>query len=278
MISEIVPIVPDSSEGGNTKTPSDCKKKQISPAKRWIFTWNNYPNNWFDLIGPSSANSSKISEFIYGQEVGESGTPHIQGYFEVDEKIRPTSLKWPVQIHFEKCLGTRADNIKYCSKDGKFQASRGCQPPRKLKIIETLKPWQQRLEDILVTEPDERTIHWYWDIKGGVGKSVFCKYLCVKHQALICSGKNSDMKYLIVKYHEEHGRYPEIIIMDVPRQNLDYISYTGIEEIKNGLFSSTKYECSQVIMNSPHVVVFANREPEYAKMSMDRWNVTNLDD
>ena len=35
--------------------------------------------------------------------------------------------------------------------------------------------------DILKTEPDERTIHWFWEPKGNVGKTTLCKWLVVKH-------------------------------------------------------------------------------------------------
>lgn len=31
-----------------------------------------------------------------------------------------------------------------------------------------------------------------------------------------------------------------------------------VEEIKNGIFASTKYECGMHKMNRPHVIVFAN--------------------
>ena len=37
--------------------------------------------------------------------------------------------------------------------------------------------------DILKTEPDERTIHWFWEPKGNVGKTTLCKWLVVKRGA-----------------------------------------------------------------------------------------------
>ena len=45
-------------------------------------------------------------------------------------------------------------------------------------------------------------------------KSSICKYLCAKHGALICSGKAADIKYLIIKYKEKNGNYPEIILYE----------------------------------------------------------------
>lgn len=66
--------------------------------------------------------------------------------------------------------------------------------------------------------------------------------------------------------------------MDIPRSCRKYVNYTGIEEIKNGCFASTKYECEMIVMNSPHFICFANDEPQVEKMSQDRWVVRCLDE
>ena len=50
----------------------------------------------------------------------------------------------------------------------------------------------------------------------------------------------------------------------------------SIEEIKNGCFASSKYESKMVIMNSPHILCFANELPDTQKLSRDRWNLHDL--
>ena len=130
--------------------------------------------------------------------------------------------------------------------------------------------------DLVDKEPDNRSIHWYYDYKGGTGKSALVKLLCYKYDAVVCSGKASDMKYMIVKYNEKNGVYPKVVIFDIPRSIKDYVSYSGIEEIKNGCFASSKYECEMVLMNSPHILCFANEIPEFEKLSKDRWKITDL--
>ena len=57
---------------------------------------------------------------------------------------------------------------------------------------------------------------------------------------------------------------------------MDYLSYTGIEEVKNGCFFSQKYESAMVVMPYPTIIVFANEEPCYGKMSQDRWRVQQI--
>lgn len=94
--------------------------------------------------------------------------------------------------------------------------------------------------------------------------------------ALCVSGKGSDCKYAIVKCYEIKKKYPQIIIFDVPRTNIDYINYEAIESIKNGVFFSGKYESAQVIMNCPHVIVFANSMPCQNKLSKDRWVIKEI--
>lgn len=85
------------------------------------------------------------------------------------------------------------------------------------------------------------------------------------------------MKQGICGILKDGGRPPKIIIIDIPRYNMDYISYGGMEEIKNGCFFSSKYEGGMVLMNSPHVIVFANQPPDEGMMSKDRWKVKLLE-
>ncbi|XP_033106596.1 uncharacterized protein LOC117108618 [Anneissia japonica] len=47
------------------------------------------------------------------------------------------------------------------------------------------KRWQQKVIDLCKEEPDDRTIHWYWDKKGGTGKSTLMKYLFSKMNAYV---------------------------------------------------------------------------------------------
>lgn len=264
MDSKSVQNVQGCAAGGNTKPPLP------SASKRWCFTWNNYPEDAFVQI----VQVCKGFEWIAGKEVGENGTPHLQGYIESSSRFRPFSLGLPKTIHWEKCKGNRIQNLEYCAKQGDYQGT--LKPPRPLKLINPDRPWQVDLLKILDEEPDDRTIHWWWESVGNVGKSAMTKYLCAKRGALQVGGKACDMKFMIAKHNEVKGFFPEIVIFDIPRENLDYLSYNGMEQIKNGCFASTKYESGMVVMNSPHVIVFANSEPDKSKVSLDRWRIRQI--
>jgi hypothetical protein len=54
-------------------------------------------------------------------------------------------------------------------------------PPRNRPIdIEEPYGWQTEIINLLKDKPDKRTIHWYWEDKGNVGKTTLCKYLVIK--------------------------------------------------------------------------------------------------
>lgn len=274
-MTETVPIVPTSLVEGNTVTST--KKKQGPIAKRWTWTLNNYTQNDIEELVPKF-NTLGSKTFLAGKEVGENGTPHLQGYIEFPDKIRPRLAVGNPRIHWgdkdgKPAKGTREDNIKYCSKDGDLAFSKGL--PKKIKIISDLYPWQEEVLKIFHTEPDDRKIHWFWETKGNIGKTQFIKYMVVKYQVLFCcGGKYSDIMNLVFNQDMDscHG-----VFFNIPRANQGHISYTSLESIKDGMVCNTKYETGVKIFNSPHIFIFANFPPDAPeKLSDDRWVISEL--
>lgn len=265
MTKNVVPTVP---EGGNTKTPS------VNPAKRWCFTLNNWTED--DFCSICSTIKAKCSIGVIGKEVGEQGTPHLQGYIEFKTKSRPKSKFKCSKIHWEKCKGNREQNVAYCEKDDDVWYH-GLEPPYKVKIKD-FYDWEKYVIDILAEEPNDRTINWIWEHKGNAGKTTFCKWVFQNYANVIClSGKASDMKNAVIEYQKDWGILPKVVLIDIPRStNTDFLSYQGIEEIKNMFFYSGKYEGGMVCGKPPHMIIFANEAPNYEKCSRDRWKVVNL--
>ncbi|QMW68884.1 replication-associated protein [Crucivirus-411] len=92
-------------------------KKDIE-ARRWCFTWNNYPYDWQDYIAKMNA-----TYWICGKEIAPTtGTPHLQGYAEFKGSKRFSTLqKIHKSIQLIKCNGNSDQNYAYCSKDGNFE-------------------------------------------------------------------------------------------------------------------------------------------------------------
>lgn len=88
-------------------------------ARNWCFTLNNYTEEDFNLLKNSS--KCKWTYAVIGCEIGEQGTPHLQGYFEFSGCKRLTTLKkLNDKIHWEKRLGSAKQASDYCKKEGKY--------------------------------------------------------------------------------------------------------------------------------------------------------------
>lgn len=264
--------------GGNTITPRVLSHSK-SKKRRYAFTLNNYTDDDWNKLPINF----KDALYIFGKEVGESGTPHIQGYIEYAnprsfEKIKDLLPK----AHIESAKGDRKSNYLYCSKDGDFITNiTGIKQPEKIyDPMEELSPlpWQKNILNIIENDCKDRTIHWYWEETGGAGKTTLCKHLCLKYNCIVVNGKQNDMFNAILQYKATNECYPKVVLIDIPRSSINYVSWGAIEKIKDGLFYSGKYEGGMVIMNTPHVICFANSEPDEEKLSLDRWRIININE
>lgn len=258
-----VPKSPERREG-NTRPPS---------STRWCFTWNNYPDG---SIGSIIGLLSPEDKYVIGYEIGESGTPHLQGFIKFKKKCRPMEKfrQLSNKIHWEKTKGNDEQNYNYCTKDGEYVQNIKVELKDPLKD-KKLRWWQRDVILKCEEEPDDRTINWYWESSGNVGKTSLIKSLCIKRKdVLLVGGKSSDMKFGVSEFVKNNKL--KILFIDLTRSLEDYVSYEGLESIKNGLFFSGKYESGMCVYDCPHVFVFANFEPDVSKMSLDRWNIVEI--
>lgn len=88
----------------------------MSRSRNWCYTLNNYSEGEYDAL--------KEYDCIYniiGKEVGENGTPHLQGYIEFKNAKRLDTLKnFNQRIHWEIRKGSAEQAIKYCEKDNNY--------------------------------------------------------------------------------------------------------------------------------------------------------------
>lgn len=263
-------------EIGNTnQSPQQPKKAKKQPVQRliWFFTFNNYCIEQIEII--ESRFRQICSKYVFQEEEGSNGTRHLQGNIWLKKKMRYSEFKLPKEMHWE---GTRNEDaaLGYCMKDDtRVGEIYKWGFPKEIKIIDELKDWQREIELKFLEEPDDRTINWYWEDVGNVGKSVFTKYMVVKHKCCFCDGgKKADLVNLIFNTNMDECR---AIIFDIPRANAGNVSYSTLEAIKNGLVCNTKYETGVKAFNPPHVFVFANAPPsDESKLSEDRWNIVNI--
>lgn len=255
-----------------------------NPAKEWCFTWNNYPAD-FQTTLENAFRSKSASKYIFQQEEGEEGTPHIQGAVAFTNKIRPFPyLGLPQQISWRSARGVWADQLRYCSKSETKTGDTilfGCRLPREIKTIEEAQfyPWQKKVDTLLKADPDERSIYWLWEGTGNTGKSALVKYLVVKQEAIFCAGsRTTDIINLVYNAHST-GKPTDIIIWDLPRQAQGKISFGALEMLKNGLIANMKYETGVAAFPTPHIIVLSNDPPvDMHMLSADRWVIREIVD
>lgn len=83
-------------------------------GKYWCFTLNNYTEEEENFL--KNINCKYI---VFGKEVGENGTNHLQGYIEFGSNRKLERLKREIsnRAHWEKRRGKAEEAANYCKKD-----------------------------------------------------------------------------------------------------------------------------------------------------------------
>jgi len=73
-------------------------------------------------VGESaSLNDIPCVYHVWGYELGENGTPHIQGFIQMEKKLRLNGMKkYLPRAHLEVRKGTSEQAAEYCKKEGDF--------------------------------------------------------------------------------------------------------------------------------------------------------------
>lgn len=134
----------------------------MSMSKNWCLTLNNYTAE--EGVAMSEWPTSYM---IVGKEVGESGTPHLQGYFVFVKNMRLSAVKkLNGRAHWEMANGSAKENIAYCSKDGDYfengspPASKGSGNKIRWDLAKAAAQ-EGRFDDV----PDEIYIRFYRTLK-----------------------------------------------------------------------------------------------------------------
>lgn len=264
-------------------------------SRRWCFTSFEFQVPPFDSL-PDWA----VYLICQVEEAPTTGRKHLQGFVILKSPRRISYLKKFLgnSVHLEHARGNSSSARDYCRKDatrtdGPWEfgvlAEQGS---KKRKVMELFssdpdelrlsdpsmyrrclaesinqefssmvlplfdRPWQICLDRRINQGPDDRTIIWVYGSEGNEGKTTRAKGLAKEGWFYCRGGKTSDIKY---SYSMHMGH----VAMDLPRQTEDVIQYSVLEEIKDRMICSSKYEPLQVKSKScVHVVVFANFKPQ----------------
>lgn len=115
--------------------------------RRWCFTLNNYSANDWDSLR-NVAQGDRVLFLAVSREIGESGTPHLQGYIELSAALRLGGVKDLLGFpgcHLEQANGNRQQNVDYISKDEES----GPKPADDIFIVDRGRPGQGTRNDLL---------------------------------------------------------------------------------------------------------------------------------
>lgn len=116
-------------------------------SRAWTWTLNNYEETEEEKVKQIDS-----QYLVYGREVGEEGTPHLQGYvyFKTMKSLKQMKALIP-RAHFEQSKGSAQQNRDYCVKDGDF-FEQGVLPTGKKRSNASRKEMNQQLLETPIME------------------------------------------------------------------------------------------------------------------------------
>lgn len=138
-----------------------------------------------------------------------------------------------------------------------------------------LYPWQQQVKQMCIEE-DDRTIKLIWDPRGAAGKSIMAEYLEYNRVAYEVPAMRlmEDIMQCVMSI-----RTYKCYLIDMPRaMKKDKLCdfYSGLEALKNGVAYDKRYSFKKKRFDRPQVIVFSNRLPQWDFLSLDRWQVWQM--
>lgn len=222
-------------------------------------------------------------KWCYQLEKGEETEYlHWQGRFKlkVKERIGGVIKKFP-GCHITITSEANRDNMFYVMKietrvEGPWSDT-DAYIPRDIRAIKELLPWQETLRENF-EKIDDRVVDVVVDTRGGIGKTVFVRWMC-------CHGLGQVLPFCndyrdLLRMCMGVGVHP-LYFIDIPRaitKDRLFQLYGAIETIKGGYAYDERYHFHQRFFDPPRICVFTNTDPDPDLLSRDRWRIWEVQD
>lgn len=89
-------------------------------SRGWCFTLNNYTDEDVSILSQGGTSPQDVVYLVFGKEVGDSGTHHLQGYLHTKtvKSFKQAKAIISDRAHVEPRKGSVKQAIEYCCKDG----------------------------------------------------------------------------------------------------------------------------------------------------------------
>jgi len=118
-------------------------------SKKWTFTLNNYTQAEVESL----KRLENVRCMIFGHEIGENGTPHLQGaiIFLNNKRLNAVRQISP-RAHWEGMKGTWEQSVAYCSKEDAAPFQSGTPPLTRGQVAQlggqaTTELWQSAMSN-----------------------------------------------------------------------------------------------------------------------------------
>lgn len=291
------------------------KSKRASPCVGYCFTFNNYTDE--DIQSLDTLYPGYVVYMVYGKEVAPTtGTPHLQGYFQLKAKARITQIHTAYPFTKKMAIiasnGTAEQNRTYCTKGGDIKEfgtllKKGSLDRFRLAINQC-ESWSEVL-DLEGTckhlnyarecwanrkpKPMEGVIlrDWQQQVFDELMKEPDDRTIIWVYDSKGAKGKTFLAKYLMCNhgaFYCSPGKSSDIVyaydnerifIYDIPRSSDEqYLNFGLLEKVKDGIMFSGKYcPITKMRKTNAHVVVFSNSICQEGIFSEDRIKLINLD-
>lgn len=217
-----------------------------------------------------------LHEAYLGREVGNGGYRHYQCAIDCAGDLRAFVDNNQLGWHIEDCVSWN-DSINYCRKTDDYRYVGDSIEEREYQRI------AGRPNNIVGTRIDQhlrnqndRCISICVDTVGGTGKTTH-GYIRVRRGEWFTVPRTAETPVRIMDYIAMHYKNEGVIWIDLPRsRKVDVDLAECLEDIKDGLIASAKYEGRIRLIRGVKVLVTTNHwidKTAYKMLSADRWDV-----
>lgn len=159
-----------------------------------------------------------------------------------------------------------------------------------IEDVDSMFPWQKKIHETVLEANkgniDDRTIIWIADKVGSNGKNQLMSWCCDQYPEnctwLEPKGSANDIMNLMIGKIRSTGWVGETVFVNLPKSFTNSSemnqTYKVIENLKDGLLSTTKYKGDDMRTPTFHVIVLSNIDPNIDALIANRWMIYEIDD